>query len=539
MLPVETFGDSDNRESIVLVPEDLQEEFPPVFDEKYPGKPLWPDLLISPSQISTYTSCNRKWGWYKLEGKKEPEKPSQAKGKLYHKGLEDWLTEGTVPGEDLDRLLPALKHFPEPGTPGLAVERYFSLLFEDVVFHGYTDVDVQSSLMPLEVYDLKTTKDFCWAKTPSDLGADPQNSVYALKQMVEVGAKACDTRWVYCLTEGGRKALPVDRSWTFDEALTTVCGWLPFARAMRDAHRAKKKATELGFNASHCGAYGGCFYQTSCQISGKDRMKAMFMQSKLESNKKEDRRETMAQLSLKERMAADLAKKGVAVPASGGVVSVQKSATVPTTAAAAQSPKLSQNQPTATLGKKPSLAELSKALKEGKAPTTTPAVTIEETGVKLATGINPPDAAPDPRNLAEEVVVEEVPAAQEAAPPAAAEPTKKPRAKKAVTEAVAEAVGAGFGFTLLVDALLEKGPNIQRVDTFLGPLKEELAEKAQVPSYLLIDFNKGPAMLAAGLREFLKQSKPNGVFAVDSRTVDPAVLVVLSEFADNIVRGVR
>jgi hypothetical protein len=90
-----------------------------------------------------------------------------------------------------------------------------------------------------------------------------------------------------------------------------------------------------------------------------------------------------------------------------------------------------------------------------------------------------------------------------------------------------------------VDALLEKGPNIQRVDTFLSPLKEELAEKAQVPSYLLIDFNKGPAMLAAGLREFLKQSKPNGVFAVDSRTVDPAVLVVLSEFADNIVRGVR
>ncbi len=519
MLPTKTFGDSENRESIVLVPEDLQAEFPPKFEEKYPGEPQWPDLLISPSQVSTYTACNRKWGWNKLEGKKEPEKPSQATGKRYHKALEDWLSRGDAPRKEEDRVFKALPHFPEPATPGLSVERYFAMLVDDVVFHGYTDVDVLDAANPvtgaspiLEVYDLKTTKDFCWAKTPEMLLADPQASVYALKQMIEGEFSECATRWVYCLTEGKRAAVPVDVLWTFNQALEVVLGWAPFARAMIAAHREKKKALDLGFNAGHCGAYGGCFYQGMCQISAKDRMISMFRQDKLETN----RRETVG-MSLKEKMAQDLAKRGQALPPTGGVVSVQKTA-----ASKAAEPK---EETTATSAKKPSLADVAKSMAESKP-------------VKLATGINPPDATPDPRMKVDEVVVETA----EAAPEPVAEAPKKPRKTKATEEAPTAAPKVdtqGFGFFLLVDALVEKGATLKRVDDLIRPVREELEQKTQCVSYRLLDFGKGPAMLAAGLREALSTNRPSGVFTVDSRAVDPAVLEVLTEFADNIVRGVR
>lgn len=562
ILPTESFGDSDDRDSIVLVPEDLQVEFPPRFDAKHPGKPQWPDLLISPSQLSTYRECGRKWGWYKLDAIKEPEKPSQRKGKEYHKGLEDWLSKQEVPA--IDRLLPAIKHFPEPDTPGLSVERYFALLVDDVVFHGYTDVDVSSSFA-LEVYDLKTTKDFMWAKSAEQLGQDPQCSIYALKQMVELSQDACDTRWVYCLTEGRREALPVDKSWTFDEALSVVTGWLPVAKTLRDTYKAQIKAVDLAFNASQCSAYGGCYYQDRCNISARDRMKAMFVQDRLSKQKKEERREMMATLTLKQKMAQDLANKGKSVPATGGVVAVQKAAPTNTPPATVTSTKTSP--PPTPAGKKPSLSEISRSLKEGKLLNgqETPVAAGEKV---LAKGINPPDASPDPRQAEEVVVVapevaEEVVAKVEAAVEEvkaiaeAVKPEKKTKAKKAKDdETITPSSGnvfqdlglpnseelqrnAGFGFTLLIDALPEKGPNVRRVEELIAPERNELEDKAKVASYLLIDFNKGPAMLAAAIKDSLKRKKPFGVFVADSRAVDAAVLNVLAEFADNIVRGVR
>lgn len=553
LLPVEVFGDSEDRKSIVLVPPDLRAEFPPRSDPEYPGKDLWPDLLVSPSQLATYRECGRKWGWNKLDGIKEPEKPSQRKGKEYHKGLEDWLQKSEVPGKELDRLLTALSHFPEPGSPGLEVERYFALLVDDVVFHGYTDVDVNSSFS-LEVYDLKTTKDFMWAKSTEQLGQDPQCSIYALKQMVEAGLTNCDTRWVYCLTEGRRESMPVDKSWTFDEALSVVTGWLPVAKTLRDTYKASKKAIELPFNVSQCSAYGGCYYQDRCNISARDRMKAMFVQDRLKDQKKEERRDTMAALTLKEKMAQDLANRGKAVPPSAGVVAVQKTAPTNTPPATVQATKTTSTPPVA--GKKPSLAEISRAMKEGKLLKETAEAPVAAGEVVLAKGLNPPDAAPDPRN-AEEVVVEEVEAAPETTPPAveAAKPApKKAKAKKEETitpssgnvfqdlglpNAEALQAEAGFGFTLLIDALPEKGPRTRRAEELIASERTELEEKAKVASYLLIDFNKGPAMLAAALKDSFKRKKPHGVFAVDSRAVDAAVLNVLAEFADNIVRGVR
>jgi hypothetical protein len=519
MLPTETFGDSEDRDSIVLVPEELQEEFPPRFDPKYPGKALWPDLLISPSQVTTYTACSRKWGWNKLEGQKEPEKPGQTTGKRYHKALEDWLSKVDVPKKEEDRVLPALTHFPEPHTPGMSVERYFAMLVDDVVFHGFTDVDVSSS-QALEVYDLKTTKDLCWAKTPKMLLGDPQASVYALKQMVEADEPYCTTRWVYCLTEGKRAAVPVDLGWTFDKAFEVVQGWLPFARAMVAAHREKKKAVDLGFNAGHCGAYGGCHYQGMCQISAKDRMIAMFRQEKLENT----RRETVG-MTLKEKMAQDLAKKGQALPPTGGVVPVQK------TAAAAPKAPVVEEKPAATSTiKKPSLAEVAKSMADNKP-------------VKLSTGINPPDASPDPRQVDIEEVIAKADSGSQLEDSLASAPVEAPK-KTRKTKSEAETPASkpenqGFGFFLLVDALIEKGASLRRVDDLIRPVREELEQKTQCVHYLTIDYGKGPAMLAAGLREAFQTNKPSGVFTVDSRAVDAAVLTVLAEFADNIVRGVR
>lgn len=522
----------DPERPIVLVPEDLHERFPPAWIQD-PNLstlglvPSWPDTLISQSSYNSFVDCNRSWGWDKLEGIKKPEKPATKRGKEHHTQLENWGRDATPPTADFDRLLPALQYFPDPKV-GLQ-EEYFALLVDDVVFHGFVDWETDE-----EIFDLKTAKDLCWAKTQAGLLKDVQASVYALKKIVQNNLTQATCRWVYTQMEGGRYAHPVEVVFTKKHAIENVVSYLPQAREMIAHKKSGKKALDLAPNWGHCSAYGGCPYTKLCVVTGKNHFMSLLKQDKTKNERK------LLGMDLKDKIKADLAAKNKTMPSAGGQLPVQKPAeakaeekkvaapttTKPVTTAAkpvTTTPKQQGNTGTIAQATQAAAAGKKTSLMAG-AKTVSAAV-----AAKAVTGVNPPDASPDPRTKTETKAAEEK---VETEPKKATVVTKQ---KESVSKLTGS--GTGLGFCLLVDCLPQKTA-VENVDSFIRPLQQELERVSSVEHYRLIDFNKGPAMLAAGVRDHLKE-KPQGMFIVDSRALDPEVLAVLIECADQVVRGVR
>jgi len=167
-------------------------------------------------------------------------------------------------------------------------------------------------------------------------------------------------------------------------------------------------------------------------------------------------------MTLQQKIAADLKAKGQAMPPAAGVVPVQKSAAPATTTTAAK-PVATAPVATATpakqtlaessAAKKPSLAEVAKSMAENKP-------------LALAKGINPPHSG----SAATQVDIEESIAEKAVAsmPPVVAAEIQ--RLSKPQKEACIEGRRsrkqnqAGIGFFLLVDALVEKGVPLKRVE---------------------------------------------------------------------------
>ena len=86
-------------------------------------------LHASPSQVKTYTRCNRRWWLDKIAGVPTPSKPWLEQGREIHKELEDYLTTAKAPG----RIASAgLEYLPIPPVDRRLVERAFG-----IVLHGF------------------------------------------------------------------------------------------------------------------------------------------------------------------------------------------------------------------------------------------------------------------------------------------------------------------------------------------------------------------------------------------------------------------
>ncbi len=70
-------------------------------------KPRW----YSPSQLTNWRGCRRRWSFRYIAGIKTPPTPAQALGTRLHKQIEDWFMKGEAPADARAaqglRLLPA------------------------------------------------------------------------------------------------------------------------------------------------------------------------------------------------------------------------------------------------------------------------------------------------------------------------------------------------------------------------------------------------------------------------------------------------
>lgn len=242
------------------------------------------EIRISPTQLSTYKLCPRKWALGTIAGLKTPQAASAALGEAVHSVLEAWLEAGTLPDASTEAGAIAtsmLQHEPPPKT--VAVEQWLVVPRDGYTLRGRGDA---IRLEPALVVDHKTTSDIAtWAKTEAVLERDEQAVIYAAALLERNRAcQSVEVRFVYGQTRGARKAKPV----TVHLSREHVAGVLeqdiePVAREIVRWRRSTVRADDLPRNTSACDAFGGCFYRTSrhCTPNPEDRIKAMAQQSML------------------------------------------------------------------------------------------------------------------------------------------------------------------------------------------------------------------------------------------------------------------
>lgn len=250
-------------------------------------------IYVSPSQLDTFLSCQRKWAFEKIDGIRGPQNHSAAAGDRAHKVLEDWLQFGKPTYEattfkvmnwkkreevsyDIASIVtPAVPFLPAPG-PHNKVEGSFS--FD--LFRGRLDLEgigeVQGHHIPI-VYDHKTTGDFKWAKTPETLSTDPQAMLYAKKALTEnPDAPGVILQWTYMKTTRPYGAKPV-RLMVYREHVETmyqhfrqIAEYMIWAREQKNENLAIT-AHSFPVNRGTCEAYGGCPHVRYCTVTQEER----------------------------------------------------------------------------------------------------------------------------------------------------------------------------------------------------------------------------------------------------------------------------
>lgn len=231
----------------------------------------------SASQITTFRECPRKWGWDKLDGIKRPSNKFADKGSRVHEILEAWLEYGTPPPDTEEGriAMAGLAALPAPGVA--RVEYAFSLSTDVADYAGRIDALHFPTATTAEVTDHKTTGNLAYAKTPEDLKTDVPAVLYSAEVFSKFGAHQVNLHWNYLDTKNPRqksvrlKVLPSDVE-------REMRGIDETAAEMNAIHELKLKAKDLPPDARSCEKYGGCGFQTNCNLTNAERMRSIMTQ---------------------------------------------------------------------------------------------------------------------------------------------------------------------------------------------------------------------------------------------------------------------
>lgn len=210
---------------------------------------------VSPTQVADWRLCVRKFLWKYVVGLRPPAGPGAELGNEYHALLEHILLGHTIivkgaRREVFDRLSPALEHF--PAAYRCQTEEKVRFTFRGVEWQGKIDAFADGV-----VYDLKTTKDTKWIKTPTELATDPQAIIYSWAK----GTRR--VKFVYVLTQGAYRVRPVE---------TDVVGPGPVWDLLAEDGQHILDAVAKAYHPlavepgppEACQAFGGCPFRDKC-----------------------------------------------------------------------------------------------------------------------------------------------------------------------------------------------------------------------------------------------------------------------------------
>lgn len=235
------------------------------------------EVILSASQLKNWRLCPRRWGYEKLARLPVKQSKAAALGERIHGVLEAMLKKQSLddlPRDLVRRLEPAMMHMPY-GDECIAEERPgFLVNIGGVKFTGRKDVQ---SLDRSCIWDLKTTRDFKWMKTPKDLQKDEQAIIYAHDAFVNHGVGEVFCNWVYVLSEGKPQVRVSQACFEpEDTQYTLAIGEIGAdAREMRDHRVANTNPDTLPQRVESCRAFGGCPFLGRCFGSPVKQMLAL------------------------------------------------------------------------------------------------------------------------------------------------------------------------------------------------------------------------------------------------------------------------
>lgn len=253
----------------------------------------------SPSQINDWIDCPRKWGFGKIDRLPRPQAASAAFGTVVHDLLEGHLKGGPIPfhpgpnpspvhalisverfhlAAELAHL--ATAHLPAPNAPGLVVEGGMDLAPSHGLHRWTGRIDwMQAIHNTVTIGDHKTTSDIrSWGKSAADLRADVQANVYGKWGMENVHTFPLDSvhlQWTYIQTAKAKIVEPVRLTLERREVDQRFSEIDQIALDITRIRSEVRSAIDLPYESASCGKYGGCPFQSRCNLSPLERMKSV------------------------------------------------------------------------------------------------------------------------------------------------------------------------------------------------------------------------------------------------------------------------
>lgn len=227
---------------------------------------------VSPSQIKSFSACNRAWWFDKVAGLRPPEEEEPehlAVGTRFHKQMEDYYELDKTPDNESCRYVLTLPGVPSRSEVGICIEEPrdygLGLYAAGVPMRGRIDLRAPPKDGTFIILDWKTCKNFKYCKTPEELARDVQGIVY-LKYGFEVyKEQAVYGKFLHAYIRTERVGAQVIDSGPLDKShvnavyseIEQVVEEIKVAAAIKDQD-------DVPFDKSACFAYGGCPFQKHC-----------------------------------------------------------------------------------------------------------------------------------------------------------------------------------------------------------------------------------------------------------------------------------
>lgn len=482
------------------------------------------DPVLSPSQVSKFLMCPRKWAAQYIHGQHEPVGASAEAGKAMHSLLETYYKKGTVPTNTTPAGVWAqalMKHTdlplpnPRAKTPfeGPIAERRFKFEHDGVWWRGSKDLTYVRDGRYI-IRDHKSTSDLnpLWVKSGSQLLTDPQSVIYAFEAYLTDDPDQVENEWGYVTrdkypkTDLHRAEMTWDVTWRGMGFLTQV------GLEMLRHYRSRPALNDLppeGASNGGCEAFRGCKV-IGCSISALDRIKGQ----QLFNARKQGGVDMSPYLEqLKARQATQAALSGASAPAS-----------TPPPAA----------DPAPVVDIRTRLANAAGAGASVVPPPYTPPVAVAPAvapAVEQAPAPVPITEAPRRgRGRARAAAPAPVPTPVPVLQPAQQLPDEIVKALTKATYAAGITPGTADGYTLYVNCAPMGEPLIM-FSHYSREIHAAIKEAKGWDHYALASFD-GTAAFQDALQQYLQQSPPVGNLVVDSRTNEGRdALPMLERFA--------
>lgn len=250
----------------------------------YPGarltatRPPKPAIVISPSQLSTFDRCRRRWAWENIAGFRSPPTPSQLLGTRVHAVLEKWLANGEPPDrKTLEGRIAVMgvPYLPSPGT-GKVEEQFYLTTRRGLHYTGIADWLGWDPEVGALVIDHKTTSNLKWAKTKEELEYDVQALLYANYACISLQTDHVALLWNYLQTDAKNSKL-VESTLRLEQIVERFPIVEDKAAEMTALRKASTHPLRVLPNPDACGDFGGCPHQARCKLSASEKMEAIMV----------------------------------------------------------------------------------------------------------------------------------------------------------------------------------------------------------------------------------------------------------------------